>query len=48
MAGLPAAVRSGLLRAARPLVAFAHRVHSIGIALVGVAVRADAGVSRRR
>ncbi|MES4891283.1 hypothetical protein [Streptomyces sp. NPDC096012] len=36
-------VRSGLLRAVRPLVVLAHRVHWVGIVLFGVAVRAGAG-----
>lgn len=43
MAGLPAAVRSGLLRAVRLLVVLAHRVHCVGVVLSGIAVRADAG-----
>src|SRR4051812_26174897 len=42
VAGPPAAVRSGLLRAVRPLVVLAHRVR-VGIVLFGVAVRAGAG-----
>lgn len=47
VAGLPAAVRSGLLRAVRPLVATAHRVRCVGIVPVGVVVRASAGVVSR-
>ncbi|TQK86106.1 hypothetical protein FB563_6184 [Streptomyces puniciscabiei] len=47
VASLPAAVRSGLVRAMRPLVALAHRVYWVGIGLLGVAVRAGAeGVGR--
>nr|BAC76590.1 hypothetical protein [Streptomyces rochei] len=47
MAGLPAAVRSGLLRAVCPLVVRAHRVHCIGIVRCGPAGRAGAGVLSR-
>ncbi|GAA3920058.1 hypothetical protein GCM10023084_82440 [Streptomyces lacrimifluminis] len=47
MAGLPAAVRSGLLRAVRLLLVLAHRLRSIGIVLFGVAVRPGAGVVGR-
>ncbi|ELP62140.1 hypothetical protein STRTUCAR8_00186 [Streptomyces turgidiscabies Car8] len=46
-ADLRATVRSGLLRAVRPLVVMAHRVHYVGVVLFGVAVRADAGVVGR-
>ncbi|MFJ9105664.1 hypothetical protein ACIRJM_45290 [Streptomyces sp. NPDC102405] len=48
MADLPAAVRSGLLRAVRPLVVLAHRLRSIGIVLFGVAVHGGAGPVGRR
>ncbi|MEV5283194.1 hypothetical protein [Streptomyces sp. NPDC052811] len=47
VAGLAAAVRSGLLRAVRLLVVRAHRVHYVGVGLCGVAVRAGAGVVGR-
>ncbi|WP_277990862.1 hypothetical protein [Streptomyces leeuwenhoekii] len=40
-------MRSGLLRAVRLLVVLAHRAHCVGLALVGVAIRADAGVAGR-
>src|SRR3954447_25517213 len=48
VAGLPAAVRSGLLRAVRPLVVLAHRLRSIVIVLFGVAVYGGAGPVGRR
>ncbi|MEU8763067.1 polysaccharide deacetylase family protein [Streptomyces sp. NPDC048659] len=44
MAGLPAAVRCGLLWAVRLLVVRAHRAHRVGVGWCGVAVRAGAGV----
>ncbi|MER6075017.1 hypothetical protein ABT187_40660 [Streptomyces sp. NPDC001817] len=44
MAGLPAAVRAGLLRTVRPLVALAQGVPGVGIVLFGVAGCAGAGV----
>jgi hypothetical protein len=43
VAGLPAAVRSGLLRAVRLLVGLAHRVRPFGIVAVRVAVHGGAG-----
>ncbi|MEU6950700.1 hypothetical protein ABZ957_36800 [Streptomyces sp. NPDC046316] len=47
MAGLPAAVRSGHLRAVDLLVVLAHRTHCVGTVLFGVAVSAGAGVVGR-
>jgi hypothetical protein len=47
VAGLPAAVWSGLLRVVRLLVVLAHRLRSIGLVVFGLAVRAGAGVGDR-
>ncbi|MGW3177541.1 hypothetical protein [Streptomyces sp. NPDC001153] len=47
VAGLPAVVRSGLLRAVNPLVVLAHRVYWVGIVLFSVAALAGAGVGGR-
>ncbi|MDN3265961.1 hypothetical protein QWJ26_40555 [Streptomyces sp. CSDS2] len=43
MAGLPAAVRSGLLRTVRLLIVLAHRVRPLGSVAVGIAVHRGAG-----
>ncbi len=47
VAGLPAAVRSGLLRAVRLLIVLAHRARPLGIVAVGVAVHRGAGLVGR-
>ncbi|MFJ9968163.1 hypothetical protein [Streptomyces avermitilis] len=50
VAGLPASVRSGLLRSVRLLVALTHRTRArrVGIVLFGVAVHGGAGSVGRR
>lgn len=48
MAGLPAAVRSGLLQAVRLLVVLAYRMRLVGIVALRVAVHRGAGPVGRR